>query len=63
MGRCRLVGVAYTERWGGARGRWAWPCWPWKDLESQVKELGLDPAWGAGELGRGVQADAGSGGV
>lgn len=34
-----------------------------EDLESQVKELGLDPAWGAGELGQGVQAEAGSGGV
>lgn len=34
-----------------------------EDLESQVKELGLDPAWGAGELGQRVQAEAGSGGV
>lgn len=34
-----------------------------EDLESQAKELGLDPAWGAGKPGQGVQAEAGSGWV
>lgn len=30
-------------------------------LEGQAKELGPYPAWGAGRLRRGVQAEAGSG--
>lgn len=57
LGRCRLVGVAYTERWGGARGRWAWPCWPWKTWKVRLRSLGLTlpgvlGSWGEGSRQR-----------
>ena len=62
MGRRRLVGVAYTERWGGGQRQVGVAMLALEDLENQAKELGLDPALGARKLGQGVQAEAGSGG-
>ena len=63
MGRRRLVGVAYAERWGGGQRQVGVAMLALEDLENQAKELGLDPALGARKLGQGVQAEAGSGGV
>lgn len=63
LGRRRLVGVAYTERWGAEQRQVGVAMLALEDLENQAEELGLDPAWGAGKLGQGVQAEAGSGGV
>ena len=63
LGRRRLVGVAYTERWGGGQRQVGVAMLALEDLENQAKELGLDSALDARKLGQGVQAEAGSGGV
>ena len=52
-----------TERWGAGQRQVGVAMLALEDLENQAEELGLDPAWGAGKLGQGVQAEAGSGGV